>query len=121
MTDPTGVAIDPAALDRLLDMTGGDLEFLDELVDTYLEDTPVQLDAMRAAAASGSVEELVRPAHSLKTNSANMGADSLAAMCRELEQGARSGSVVDPTGRVAAIEVAFGAARDQLLAIRTSR
>ena len=33
----TGPALDMAAFERLLDITGGDLEFLDELVDTYLE------------------------------------------------------------------------------------
>jgi two-component system sensor histidine kinase/response regulator len=118
MTDP---AIDQAALDRLLDMVGGDLEFLDELVDTYLEDTPVQLAAMRAALAIGQVEDLVRPAHSLKTNSANMGAESLATMCRELEAAAREGAVDDAAGRVGAIEAGFGSAREQLLALRAAR
>ena len=121
MTDPAGSAIDPSALDRLLDMTGGDLEFLDELVDTYLEDTPVQLDAMRAAVAAGGIEELVRPAHSLKTNSANMGAESLADLCRALEAAARGGSVPDAAERVAAIEAAFDSAREALLSMRTMR
>ena len=35
MTEP---AIDAATFDHLLDITGGDLEFVDELVDTYLAD-----------------------------------------------------------------------------------
>ena len=34
----SGPAIDRETLDHLLDITGGDVEFLDELVDTYLDD-----------------------------------------------------------------------------------
>src|SRR3954454_19838008 len=65
MTDDR-VVIDPAALDRLLEMTGGDPEFVQELITTYVEDAAAQLDAMRAADAAGDAEALVRPAHSLK-------------------------------------------------------
>ena len=76
MTDDRQV-VDPAALDRLLEMTGGDPEFLRELITTYLEDGAAQLVAMGEAAAAGDAEALVRPAHSLKSNSASMGADHL--------------------------------------------
>ena len=37
---------------NLVEMTGGELDFVDELVDTYLDDGESQLAAMRAAAAS---------------------------------------------------------------------
>ena len=114
-------AIDPSAMDRLLEMTGGDVAFLDELVDTYFEDAPLQLRAMREAAEAGAVDDLVRPAHSLKTNSANMGAEVLAGLCRALEAEARSGTMEDAIGRVAATEAEFAAVRTALLALRTSR
>ena len=45
MTEPI---LDPAAFAHLLEITGGDLEFVDELVDTYLDDADAQLAAMRA-------------------------------------------------------------------------
>lgn len=114
-------AVDLSALDRLLDMTGGDVEFLDELVDTYLEDAPGQLAQMRAAAANGAQADLVRPAHSLKSNSANMGAESLAGMCRVLEDGARDGVADDATAQVEAIEAEFQQVRRELLAARETR
>ena len=41
-----------------------------------------QLEAMRAAAAAGDVEALVRPVHSLKSSSANVGAAALTDACR---------------------------------------
>ncbi len=111
-------AVDHAALDRLLATTGGDAAFLAELIDTFLVDAPIQLQAMRTAAEAGAVADLVRPAHSLKTNSANMGAASLAEMCRSLEVAARGGSVDDAVARVAAAEAEFEAARGSLLALR---
>jgi signal transduction histidine kinase/DNA-binding response OmpR family regulator len=114
-------AVDRAALDRLLAVTGGDAAFLDELVDAFLADAPTQLGALRGAAESGIITELVRPAHSLKTNSANMGAESLAELCRSLEVGARGGSVDDPVSRVRAIEAEFEKVRDALLAMRSGR
>ena len=114
-------AVDLEALDRLLEMTGGDLDFLDELVDTYLADAPVQLAAMREAAASGASADLIRPAHSLKSNSANIGAMTLADLCRNLETAARSGRVDDAIGRVAAAGAEFAAARIALLAARANR
>ena len=77
MTDPRP-AVDPAALDRLLEMTGGDPDFLAELIDTFIEDGSAQLEALRVAVDAGDVADVIRPAHSLKSNSASMGAERLA-------------------------------------------
>lgn len=117
MTTGSG-AVDPAAIDRLLEMTGGDPEFLDELVQTYLEDAVVQLDAMRTAADGGSAEAMVRPAHSLKSNSASMGAEHLAEQCRALEADARSGTVVQAAERVAEATAEFERVRSDLHGLR---
>ena len=101
MTDPTPI-IDPAALDRLSEMTGGDPEFVRELIATFLEDADVQFEAMRVAARDGAAEDLVRPAHSLKSNSASMGAGTLAELCRTLEADARAGRLDGAEERIAA-------------------
>ncbi|MBI2763235.1 MAG: Hpt domain-containing protein [Chloroflexi bacterium] len=114
-------AVDLTALDRLLDMTGGDVEFLDELVETYLADGPVQLGAMREAALNGSAGGLIRPSHSLKSNSANLGAAHLADLCRVLEATARDGVVDGAIERVAAAEAEFEEVRAALLAVRANR
>ena len=95
--------MDRATLDALIDAVGGDREFLGELIDAYLPDAASIVTALEAAAASASVDDLVRPAHTLKSNSANLGALRLAELCRELEAEARSGAVDDPAVRVAAI------------------
>jgi len=114
MTDPTP-AVDPAALERLSEMTGGDPEFVRELIDTYLDDAPGQLEALREAVARGVVDDAIRPAHSLKSNSASMGADRLAELCRALEADARAGAVADGDGRVARIGAEFQRVRSELL------
>jgi HPt (histidine-containing phosphotransfer) domain-containing protein len=114
-------AIDRETLERLLDITGGDVEFLDELVDTYLEDGRAQVAALKAAVAAGVPEDLVRPAHTLKSSSANVGALDLADACRQLETVARAGAADDAERLVGAIAVAFEAAQDGLMAARVER
>ena len=118
MTTPT---LDPSALEHLREITGGDLEFVDELIDTYLDDAAGQLDAMRAAAAAGDAAAMVRPAHSLKSTSANVGATALVELCRALEADGRTGAVPDAVDRVADCDRAFDDARTALLAERTVR
>src|SRR5262245_3435446 len=106
MTD-SQPAVDPEALDRLLEMTGGDREFLAELIETYVEDGGAQLANLRTAVATGDAEAAVRPAHSLKSNSASMGAEALSELCRSLETDARAGTIDDGQGRVDAASAEF--------------
>jgi HPt (histidine-containing phosphotransfer) domain-containing protein len=78
-------AIDTAVLDELEHSIGDDRQFLRDLVETYLDDAPMQLATMRDGISVGSVERVNRAAHTLKSNSASVGANGLSAMCRELE------------------------------------
>lgn len=117
----SGSAIDPETYGRLLDITGGDLAFIDELVDTYLDDGAAQVAALREAARGGDVAAIVRPAHTLKSSSASVGALTVAELCRVLEADARAGVVADAAARADAVVEAFGVARDELLASRGAR
>lgn len=113
--------IDPAAFGRLVEMTGGDLEFVDELVDTYLEDGRAQVEGLRSAIARGDGEAVVRAAHSLKSSSLNVGALGLGERCRALEEAARGGPVQDAADQAAAIAADFDAVAGALLEARASR
>jgi HPt (histidine-containing phosphotransfer) domain-containing protein len=113
------MTLDPAAMQNLLDITGGDAAFVDELVDTYLADGEQQLAAMREALATGDEGAMLRPAHSLKSSSANVGATVLAELCRAIEQDARAGSVPDAPARLETAATEFAAVREALLASRT--
>jgi len=75
--------LDQAALDALLATT--DREFVGELIDAYLDDSPALITGMNKALANGDATEFTRAAHSLKSSSASLGAMSLSALAKELE------------------------------------
>jgi HPt (histidine-containing phosphotransfer) domain-containing protein len=78
--------LDPAAIDGMREMAGGDDEFLADLIDTFLKDAPRMLSDMRQALEAGDAEVLRRVAHSLKSNSDSFGATVLGDLCRGLEK-----------------------------------
>ena len=104
---PENEIIDQSTLAALLDSLGGDVDFLKELVDAYLNSTPGLFAAMRQAAAAGDAAGLQRAAHTLKTGSASMGALGLAAQCKQLEEMGRSGALEDAEVRIDAAAVAY--------------
>jgi HPt (histidine-containing phosphotransfer) domain-containing protein len=93
MLEADGPILDEGVLTELTESTGGDIGFVRELIETYLADTPVQLDAMTAAVEADDAEALVRPAHTLKSSSATVGAMRLSSVARELEMAGRTGSL----------------------------
>jgi HPt (histidine-containing phosphotransfer) domain-containing protein len=92
--------VDETVLAELLASTGDDPAFVRELLETYLAETPDQLAAIRAAIEADDAEALVRPAHTLKSSSATLGAMRLSALARELEMAGRSGSLAADAGEL---------------------
>ena len=92
---PTGdEAINPRALDAIRQLPGPNGELLvQKVVAAYVGDAPARLAQLQAAAAAGDADALRRAAHALKSSSANVGAEQLSALCREIESLGRSGSV----------------------------
>jgi HPt (histidine-containing phosphotransfer) domain-containing protein len=88
--------VDEAVLRELLESTDDDIGFVRELVETYLSDTPAQLEAMTAAVEADDAAALVRPAHTLKSSSATVGAMRLSSVARDLEMAGRTGAL-DPS------------------------
>ena len=113
--------IDATSFANLVEMTGGDLAFVDELIDTYVEEGGRLVERLRIAAADASADELMRAAHSLKSSSMNVGALALGEQCRVLEADARAGDVPDAAGRADEIAAGFEDVRAALLAQRESR
>jgi HPt (histidine-containing phosphotransfer) domain-containing protein len=103
MSTPLPV-IDDTVLDEL-GQTAGE-EFVIELVDTFFEEAPEMLAALRQALQAGNAESFRRNAHSLKTNAHTFGAMALGALARELELG---GLPADDRG-VVALEAAYAQA-----------
>jgi HPt (histidine-containing phosphotransfer) domain-containing protein len=77
--------------DRLQEVAMGDDEFLHELIDLYLSDAPLQLEALSNAIGSQDVAAVATAAHKLKGSCGNVGADGLVALCQELEASGKAG------------------------------
>jgi HPt (histidine-containing phosphotransfer) domain-containing protein len=92
MTDELPL-LDTAALGELRASVGDDDAFVRELAAAYLAEGPNDLAALAAAAAAGDAAGTVRPAHTLKSSSAALGAARLAALCRQVEYAGREGRV----------------------------
>jgi HPt (histidine-containing phosphotransfer) domain-containing protein len=85
--------LDDAVLAELRESTGGDDDFVRELVEAYVSEATGYLDAMTAAAAVADPAAIVRPAHTLKSSSATLGAMRLAAISRGIEEAGRTGRI----------------------------
>ena len=85
----------PPTLDfeRVEEATGGDYEFMKELVDLFLEDAAERLRELEAALASNDAEQLGKCAHKLKGSSANVGADHMSHLAKNLEERAKQSNL----------------------------
>jgi HPt (histidine-containing phosphotransfer) domain-containing protein len=71
--------------ERLQEVAMGDDEFLCELIDLYLSDAPLQLEALGHAVRSEDGAAVSVAAHKLKGSCGNVGAEGLVALCQKLE------------------------------------
>jgi signal transduction histidine kinase/DNA-binding response OmpR family regulator len=105
-------AIDLAALAELAELVGDDVG---QVVQTYLVDTPEQLDAVERAIQEGSQEALTRVAHSIKSSSLSLGAMALGRAAASLETLSRSGGSLEEAIRMlGALRAAFASAENAL-------
>ena len=105
--------IDPEAWEMMKSMA--DHDFMIELIDTYLSDSPGLIEQMRTGLSTGSIEVVRRAAHSLKSNSASFGANRLANASRDLEMLAKGGSLDGGGPMLALIEAEYTLIVPQLL------
>jgi len=104
--------LDHEILAELRAVLGGEL---DKLIALFLEDTPLLLARLEAAALAPDFHELREAAHSLKSSSANLGAMALSAAAKRVELGARMLTLDRPAVAVALIATEFARARMALL------
>jgi HPt (histidine-containing phosphotransfer) domain-containing protein len=94
--------LNESILDELRASVGDDRGFVVDLIKAYLADGEKHVADVEAAMAAGDAVALVRPAHTLKSSSATVGAEGLAAAARELELAGRSGTLGDSAKEQAA-------------------
>lgn len=83
--------LDAARLAELCEMSGGDMEFVAQIVDLFLEDAPAGLADLRASAREGAFDRAARHAHGLKGSASNVGASGARALAERLEAAAHDG------------------------------
>ena len=104
-------------LERLAEGTGGDTEFVSELIQRFVADAPELVVAARAGLEAGDAEVVRRAAHTLKSNAATFGAHGLADRSRELEEAAKQGTLEDGPARVEAMAGELEVVREALPAV----
>ncbi|MFN7035790.1 MAG: Hpt domain-containing protein [Bellilinea sp.] len=95
------MSLDLSTLNSYRDFMGEDADsFIEDIIRSYLSDAPQLLDTLRETIASGDAARFVRSAHTLKSNSATLGATQLAALAAELEQAGKSTPLPELTDKV---------------------
>jgi histidine phosphotransfer protein HptB len=108
--------IDKATFEELKQMSGAD--FINELIDAFIDDAPYMISQMQTALAIKDVESFRRNAHSLKSNANTFGATELATLAKELELMARENNL-DIGNRLEILNEAFGKVANELKELRT--
>jgi len=107
--------IDKATFEELKQMSGAD--FINELIDAFLDDAPNMINQMEAALATRDVESFRRNAHSLKSNANTFGATELGALAKELESMGKENNL-DIGNRLEVLTEAFGKVAEELKGMR---
>jgi PAS domain S-box-containing protein len=121
VSSPTD-AIDPTAFDSLREMVETD-DVLAKVIDSYLEDTPKLVQAMRDAITLPEMVALEkevatvleRSAHNLKSSSAILGALNLSQLCQKLESTAPTSTLDVAAAIVSEIETEYEKVKTALL------
>ncbi|MGB5606506.1 MAG: response regulator, partial [Gammaproteobacteria bacterium] len=88
---PGSHAINAAALENIRVLNGGEA-ILARVIGIYLSEAPVALRELRAAINQDDAAGLCSIAHKFKSSNANLGAERLADLCKQLEMQGRGGS-----------------------------
>ena len=93
-------------------------DFLVELIGDYLEDALSRVARLRQAADAGDAETLTLEAHTLKSSSASLGAQSLSLLAKHLEEMGRAGALSALADDVARFEAEFAMVKASLEKLR---
>lgn len=107
--------IDEPTFNELKQISGAD--FINELIDAFLDDAPNMIQNMQIALDTKDVESFRRNAHSLKSNANTFGAIELGLLAKELEFMARENNL-DIGTRLEALKGAFEKVEEELRGMR---
>ena len=85
--------LDSSKLDELAELADGDLEFVADLLETYLDDATPRAASLKEALANHDPDTAAALAHALKSGSANVGALKAAHHFEQIEEAGRAGTM----------------------------
>ncbi|MDJ0703977.1 MAG: response regulator [Leptolyngbyaceae cyanobacterium MO_188.B28] len=101
--------LDPQVLQAFRVTMGADAgELMNQLIDTYLSESPKVMEAIEQAAIQADAAALDISAHSLKSSSAALGAIRFSELCKQLESMGRKGQTTDSVPLVKQLKVEYG-------------
>jgi signal transduction histidine kinase/CheY-like chemotaxis protein/HPt (histidine-containing phosphotransfer) domain-containing protein len=130
LSPDSGVAAGSGAQQRGQTML--DMQVVEELQDImeeefpaiirgYIEHAPTLMRELDEGVAAADAGRLVRPAHSLKSSSANVGAMQLAELSQAVEHAAREGDFATAAGGIARLRGEMGQVLQELQAVLEAR
>jgi signal transduction histidine kinase/CheY-like chemotaxis protein len=117
-TTSQSAELDRSALDKLLALVGGEPTLLGDLIDSFLQETPPLVVALRRCLEEGNAAGLRQAAHPLKSSSRDFGATKLSEFARELEEMGKAGKFDGVAALVDAVEAEYPRVKLALEAIR---
>lgn len=93
--------------EEMLDRLGGDVEFLDDVLAVFLDESPKMMEAARGAVHDGDARRVERSAHTLKGALMNVAAEPAAELAARLETLGREQSLDECPRVLAALETAI--------------
>jgi signal transduction histidine kinase/CheY-like chemotaxis protein/HPt (histidine-containing phosphotransfer) domain-containing protein len=101
--------LDRQTLDQLGKLiTNGRPELLERVIKLYLVESPKLIQQLKQAADANDAPEIARSAHSLRSSSANVGAEVLSRYCGDIEASARRADTGEARKMVGIIEAEHG-------------
>ena len=116
---PATTVLNPRALESLEDMVGG-RDYLYQLIDTFLEESPGLLLRLRESLEGDDPDGFRLAAHSLKSNCADYGASHMTELCKRLEAMGRDRQLEGAGVLLAEAETAYAEVQAALTEFRHS-
>jgi PAS domain S-box-containing protein len=84
-----------------------DEELARTVIESFLDDVPKQIEALKGYLETGDVPKAERQAHTIKGASANVGGESLRGVAFEIEKAAKAGNLENVTAHMSGLENQF--------------
>jgi PAS domain S-box-containing protein len=92
----------------------GDLDLARIVAETFLDEAPGLIAAVRAGLSAGDAEAVRRDAHAIKGASANVGGDAMRLVAQAIERSADAGDLAAAAARLPDLESAFARLQDAM-------